>query len=329
LNDDANRSLFADIVLFKNNILRDDMLFIDPDQPTQRAMQAIAHSLDLEFEFSLKTRNARITRRLAFHTSDDTVAHLQGLSISQRQAHAADPLPVPNFWDDPLAIDQNFPLGNNGEDCASLDLCSWLQDLGPPAGSVGGTLEVTDRTGQAESFPSADKGQDQLHHHSPSRHSAPSRASPSLEIENGISYFDDMRVGNSPPLRPIRVNLQPSPSPPPTNCGIRRSSSRPSQEDAALMSFVADGSDTFETGITTGSKSHVSNGDSSDRPGRFSSRRASLGTIARASSKAVKALGACWRCRVLRDKVIQVSPSLSRHLWAKADKGYVGHYEVL
>jgi hypothetical protein len=240
-----------------------------------------------------------------------------------------DPPPVPNFWDDPLVIDQDFPLGNDGEDCASLNLCSWLQDLGPPAGSVNGTLKVADRTGQAESFPSTDKGRDQSHHPSPSRHSAPSRASPSLEIENGIPYFDDMRVANSPPLRPIRVNLQPSPSPPPTNRGIGRSSSRPSHEDAVLTPFVADGSDTFETGIATGSKSHVSNGDSSDRRGRFSSQRASLGTIARASSKAVKALGGCWRCRVLRDKVIQVSPSLSRHLWARADKDYVGHCEVL
>ncbi|KAH8789646.1 hypothetical protein BGZ57DRAFT_786541, partial [Hyaloscypha finlandica] len=308
LNDDSNRSLFADIVLFKNNILRDDMLFIDPDQPTQRAVQAIAHSLDLEYEFSLATRNARITRRLAFHTSDDAVAHLQGLSTSQWQAHAGNPPPVPNFWDDPLAIDQGFPLGNDGEDCASLDLCSWLQDLGPPAGSVNGILEVTERTGQTENFPSTDKGQDQLHHHSPSYHSAPSRAPPPLEIENGISYIDDMRAANSPPLRPTRVNLQPTPSPPPTNRGIRRSSSRPSQEDAVLMPCWADGSDTFETGIATGSKSHVSNGDSSDPPGRFSSRRASLGTIARASSKAVKALGACWRCRVLRDKCDTTTP---------------------
>ncbi len=68
---------------------------------------------------------------------------------------------------------------------------------------------------------------------------------------------DDVGLRNSPPLKPLKVNLQPSPSPPPAvplpqvspdsspgppdRKGSNRTKYRPSQGDAVLVSFMAGG----------------------------------------------------------------------------------------
>lgn len=68
---------------------------------------------------------------------------------------------------------------------------------------------------------------------------------------------DDVGLHNSPPLKPMKVNLQPSPSPPPSvplppvspdsspgppdRKGSNRTKYRPSQGDAVLVSFMAGG----------------------------------------------------------------------------------------
>jgi len=68
---------------------------------------------------------------------------------------------------------------------------------------------------------------------------------------------DDVGLHNSPPLKPLKVNLQPSPSPPPAvplpqvspdsspgppdRKGSNRTKYRPSQGDAVLVSFMAGG----------------------------------------------------------------------------------------
>lgn len=282
------------------------MLFRNPDQSTQRVVQAIAHSLDLEYEFSLATRDARVTRPMRFHPAYDAVELPQSFTSGQ-QAHIGDPSLLSNFWDDSLGIDQSFLPMNDGGDCPSLDLCSWLQDSGPTIDNVTGAFEVPDITGQADSIQPADGGQEQLRRASPSHQAEPLRVSHSLETENEIFGLDIPRP-NSPPLAPIRRVSSLSPPPSPSRRIIRGRSPRRSQGDAVLLSFMDDGSNVSEGNIATGSRSHVSNGYSSDQAGRSSSRRAPLSTIARASSRAVRALGACWRCWVLRDKVFRTFP---------------------
>jgi hypothetical protein len=283
------------------------MLFRDPDQSTQRVVQAIAHNLDLEYEFSLATRYARVTRPTRFHPAYDAVAQLPQSFTSGQQAHIGDPSLSSNFWDDSLGIDQSFPPMNDGGGCPSLDLYSWLQDSGPTIDNVTGAFKVPDITGQAESIQPADGSQEQLRRASPSHQAEPPRGSPSLETENRIFGLDVPRP-NSPPLGPIRGNSGSSPPSSPILGVARRTSPRPGPGDAVLLSFMDDGSNVSDGNIATGSRSHVSNGYSSDRAGRSSSKRAPLSTIARASSRAVKALGACWRCRVLRDKVFRTFP---------------------
>jgi hypothetical protein len=286
------------------------MPFEKPDQPTQRALQAIAHSLDLEYEFSLATRDARIARRVAFYPGPDTDARVHEPSTSQQQTGAREPSPASNIWGPTLGFDQTLPLVDDGPNDTSFDLYSWLQDSDPLSGGISGAPGGTNVTGQPESHQSADGAQDQPHRPSTFYSTEPQRQS--LLLETYVDP-DDIGLRYSPPVRPMRTNLPPSPplpavplpplspSAPPTDHASRRSNSRPDQEDKDLLSPMA--GIPPDNGITTESQSRVSNDDSSDRPGRSSSRRP-LSSIARASSRAVKALGACWRCRFLRDKVL-------------------------
>ncbi|PMD15716.1 hypothetical protein NA56DRAFT_663674 [Hyaloscypha hepaticicola] len=161
LNVDANRSLFADIVSFKSEIHRNSMLFRNPDQSTQRVVQAIAHSLDLEYEFSLATRDARVTRPISFHPAYDAVAQLPQSFTSGQQAHTGDPSLSSNFWDDSLGIGESFPQINDGGGCPSLDLYSWLEDWVPTIDNVTGAFQVPDITGEVESIQPADGTQEQ------------------------------------------------------------------------------------------------------------------------------------------------------------------------
>ena len=62
LNDELNLDLYSKLLLFKNDISREETLWHYPENTLQRILQSLAHRLDLEYEFSLTTRTVRISR---------------------------------------------------------------------------------------------------------------------------------------------------------------------------------------------------------------------------------------------------------------------------
>ena len=62
MNDPSNLSLSFELVRFQVNLSRTEFRHSDPDNLKQRSLQSLAHSLGLEYEYCLRTREARITR---------------------------------------------------------------------------------------------------------------------------------------------------------------------------------------------------------------------------------------------------------------------------
>ena len=65
LNDATTLEFYNQLLLFKNNIFEEEVLFRSPDKLSQRTLQALAHKLDLEYEYSVATRTLRISRSIA------------------------------------------------------------------------------------------------------------------------------------------------------------------------------------------------------------------------------------------------------------------------
>jgi hypothetical protein len=62
MNDSSNLELYSRLLLFKNDVFHHEILWQNPDNALQRALQSLAHKLDLEYEYSLRSRVVRISR---------------------------------------------------------------------------------------------------------------------------------------------------------------------------------------------------------------------------------------------------------------------------
>lgn len=68
MNDPTNLALYSQLVIFRSDQSRHELIQNNPDSLSQRTLQTLAHHLGLEFEYSLTTRNARISRPVAIHS---------------------------------------------------------------------------------------------------------------------------------------------------------------------------------------------------------------------------------------------------------------------
>jgi hypothetical protein len=62
MNDESILQLYSCLLLFKNDVSQPEIKWQDPDYGLQRALQSLAHKLNLEYEYSLHTRVAHISR---------------------------------------------------------------------------------------------------------------------------------------------------------------------------------------------------------------------------------------------------------------------------
>jgi hypothetical protein len=62
MNDRSGLALGSELVCFQVDFSRTEFLHSNPDHLQQRTLQSLAHSLGLEYEYCLRTRQARITR---------------------------------------------------------------------------------------------------------------------------------------------------------------------------------------------------------------------------------------------------------------------------
>lgn len=62
MNDPQNLGLYSQILTFKNDTAREDLVFRDQVSSSQRSVQTLAHSLGLGYEYYLPGRTVRISR---------------------------------------------------------------------------------------------------------------------------------------------------------------------------------------------------------------------------------------------------------------------------
>jgi hypothetical protein len=81
MNHGRNIAIYTQLVRFQSEAFSEDKIFVQPDRAQQRTIHELAYCLGLEFEYSLGTRSARVTRpslpavpRLAGENDLDTFA---------------------------------------------------------------------------------------------------------------------------------------------------------------------------------------------------------------------------------------------------------------
>jgi len=62
MNDPSNLALYGELMVFKSDMSKIEFIRNHPDRSLQKNLQAVAHYLGLEYEYSLGTRSARISR---------------------------------------------------------------------------------------------------------------------------------------------------------------------------------------------------------------------------------------------------------------------------
>jgi hypothetical protein len=73
MNDPVNLHAYSQLLLFKNDLSRENVLFSSKSSSEQRSLQAIAHGLSLEYEYSVTARNVRISRPFNLPTATGSV----------------------------------------------------------------------------------------------------------------------------------------------------------------------------------------------------------------------------------------------------------------
>ena len=114
MNDITNLTLYGQLVVFKSDEPREEVIWHNPDISLQRTLQSLAHHLELEYEYSLGTRDVRVTRTapvqhledfefmdFTFLPEDSQLAEINA-SINQQQTVSPQAL---------LASDQDQDLG--------------------------------------------------------------------------------------------------------------------------------------------------------------------------------------------------------------------------
>ncbi|KAK0112864.1 hypothetical protein ONS95_014588 [Cadophora gregata] len=62
MNDPTNLHLYSEILVFKDDLLRQELVFRDRANSEQRILQALAHRLGLEYEYFAQLKIVRISR---------------------------------------------------------------------------------------------------------------------------------------------------------------------------------------------------------------------------------------------------------------------------
>jgi hypothetical protein len=62
MNDPETLAVYTQLVVFRGNGSMSELIIRDPDHPKQNILCNLAHSLDLEYEYDLNLKKARISR---------------------------------------------------------------------------------------------------------------------------------------------------------------------------------------------------------------------------------------------------------------------------
>jgi len=110
MNNPSNLYLYSQVLVFKTDISREDAIFENSPTSEQRTLQAIAHQLDLDYEYSKASRTVRISRPEASEPVEFTNSEFPGAQNIQFLAGSM----VPNQME--------LGFGNNShQDRSTLD----------------------------------------------------------------------------------------------------------------------------------------------------------------------------------------------------------------
>ncbi|KAK0100329.1 hypothetical protein ONS96_007609 [Cadophora gregata f. sp. sojae] len=65
MNDPTTLAFYRQLIIFEHDHSRPEVLFPNPSKAEQRAIQALSHSLDLVYEYTLQSKSARVVRQLS------------------------------------------------------------------------------------------------------------------------------------------------------------------------------------------------------------------------------------------------------------------------
>jgi hypothetical protein len=306
MNDPLNFSYYVQLILFRDDLSRSECFFDGPDRLQQRIIQCLAHELDLEFEYSSITRVATITRARSESgpcstTSDEqwfdfdrASGSVDAINGTQDQIFPVDqpltspisdlchndlelsPLPLFDFnsfnerlgTSRPQYLDssQLFSLGTEASNPGDMYLC----DTHPPESFQDSLEDIVAPSCTGSNRTSRDLG-------SPL---------PDVSSENEIDEYGDVdnSFGSKKGFSLKAFSARP-----------RRASVNPYRSSSRRNSDLWDNS-SFSSASASGASISSASTTSSRRSGPLSS-------VARTAMRAVKAVGACWRCKILRKSV--------------------------
>ena len=132
MNDPSNLSLFSRLLLFRKELSEEDILWHNAESSQQRILQSLAHRLGLEYEFSLATGIARISRPtppelMIFSTAGD----FDFMDLDQIDDNNGLSETIPRMTDDANAICTPIEMSIS---TSQPDTNSGLSSRSPPPG---------------------------------------------------------------------------------------------------------------------------------------------------------------------------------------------------
>ena len=109
MNNPRNLEFYSQILVFRNDLSREYLLFKSLSNLEQRDLQFLAHSLSLEFEYSVATKTARVSRQVSLEMEGSTRLENTGLDDEQTANHT---IPGINLESDFEFLDFTHDAGN-------------------------------------------------------------------------------------------------------------------------------------------------------------------------------------------------------------------------
>lgn len=312
-NNPANLRLFSETLLFKHDWYRVDLTFMDRPTSEQRTLQIIAHSLELEYEYSTLTRAVRISRPFDFDTS-----YVENFQYEDSGYLEQFPTFDPMFGMNDLGVLDSDQQNSTSAAMTDTQMDFEFTTVASSGESPEGVVQHDVNIAFNINIPNADLTRARRRKALDSNTKTSSQAK--IKCPDCVETFDrkaDLRrhrlavhiavqPDNEPDIRPRRGAR---------GVAASRSESVRSNGSTGYEEIVFDSRSTHSGG-SQGSVGSIKSGGSG--------RRGPLSRWARAGMIAVKKIGACWRCKFMKRSCDTESPCAVCSIGSMSDWGALG-----
>ncbi|KAL3422297.1 C6 finger domain-containing protein [Phlyctema vagabunda] len=318
MNDPKVIKLYSELLVFANKHSESELLYDEPDHLTRKALQIFSSQLDLEYEYSLAIGVVRIT-----HITREPL----GLGANSMSFKETFPELGASLENEPfMNIPASFPSLSDAELFEEFINFppSPLPVATSPILSDGGVEQVQGEVhaidqGSGAYSPIGQASDNDFLHGRPtdilSEEPLFNQPNPAPNTNDEIMDFIESRKSklfpqSSPRSIPLAMPFYAKRSKPATSFPGNYVGYNSSPDSRNLMGSSADSPFIFSRRMSREHRPHSLSSRSSISAGSTASskRRGPLSTVARASMKAVKAVGACWRCKMLRKHCDPATP---------------------